>query len=317
MDADGDRPVRLLLFFLGGLSVFGFAVTDQALFAVKKIRIRQAAALIVKIVVGLHTVLTVDRVGDDIIDLGGVEELPALAPDAVIPAVTLRRSNRIAVEQELIEQFWEPDLLRINDQEGVLFVAAFLSDGFHAAGRSAAGPLPGSAQGVHVVSHTLGSVFPFQLRKCGKDVHYRPAHGRGGVKRFLYGDERYIVLLEYLVHGGELLHVAADPVQLVDHHHIQHIFFDIAHQFLEAGAVCILSGEAFVLIVDPEGDILVLEDDTGVVPAELDLHVDRIAVVSVYGFARVDPYGEHTLSSCTVYWQQGIKMPGTGRIFCI
>lgn len=160
MDADGDRPVRLLLLFLGSLSVFGFAVADQPFPAVEEIRIRQAAAQIVEIVICFHAVLAVDRVCDDTVDLGGIEELPALAPDAVVPAVALRRSNRIAVEQELIEQSGKPYLLRIYDEEGVLLVTALLPDGLHAAGASAAGPLPGSAQGVHIVGDTLGGVFP-------------------------------------------------------------------------------------------------------------------------------------------------------------
>lgn len=156
----------------------------------------------------------------------------------------------------------------------MLFVAALLADGLHAAWASAAGPLSGSAQGVHIVGHTFGSVLTFQLRKRSENVHDSPAHGRGGVEGFLYGDKGYIVLLENFIHGGEFLHVTADPVQLVDHNHIQHIFFDVAHQLLKAGAVHILSGEAFILVVDFEGDILVLENNAGVVPAELDLHVD-------------------------------------------
>lgn len=311
MDADRDRPVRFLLLFLGSLSVFGLAVADQPFFAVKEVRIRQAAAEVVEVIVCFHAVLAVNGICDDAIDLGGVEELPALAPDAVVPAITLCRGDRIAIEQEFIEQFWEPYFLRIDDKKGVLFITALLSDGLHAAGTPAAGPLPGSAQGVHIVGDTLRCVFPLQLRKRSEDVHDGPAHGRGGVEGFLHGDKRDIVLLEDFIHGGKLLHVAADPVELVDHDHIQHIVFDVPHQLLEAGAVRIFTGKAFVLVVNLEGDILVLENDAGVVPAELDLHVDRIAVVTVYGLSRVDSYSEHALSSCTVYWQQGIKMPGT------
>lgn len=295
MDADGNRPVGFFLFLLGGLSGLGLAVADQPFPAVEEIRIRQAAAQIMEIVVCLHAVLAVDRVCDDVVDLRGIEKLSTLAPDAVVPAVSLRCSDRIAVEQELIEQPGEPYLFRIDDEEGVLFIAALLPDGLHAAGASAAGPLPGSAQGVHIVCHALGGVFPLQLGECREDIHDGPAHGRGGVERFLYRDKGNIVLLEDLVHGGEFLHVAADPVELVDHHHIQYIFFDIVHQLLKAGAVHILPGEAFVLIIDFEGDISVLENNAGVVLAELYLDADRITVIAVYGFSGIDPYSEHTL----------------------
>lgn len=160
MDADGDRPVGFFLFLLGGLSGLGLAVADQPFPAVEEIWIRQAAAQIVEIIICLHAVLTVDRVRDDVVDLGGIEKLSALAPDAMVPAVAFRRSDGVAIEQELIEQFGEPYLLRIDDEEGVLLVTALLPDGFHAAGASAAGPLSGSAQGVHIVCHTLGGVFP-------------------------------------------------------------------------------------------------------------------------------------------------------------
>lgn len=124
MDADGDRPVGFFLFFLGCLSGLGLAVADQPFPAVEEIRIRQAAAKIVEIVICLHAILAVDRVRDDVVDLGGIEKLSALAPDAVVPAVALRRSDGIAIEQELIEQSGEPYLFRIDDEEGVLFVTA-------------------------------------------------------------------------------------------------------------------------------------------------------------------------------------------------
>ena len=101
------------------------------------------------------------------------------------------------------------------------------------------------------------------------------------------------MLLEDVVHGRELLHVTADPVQFIDHDNIEEPVFHICHQFAEAWPVHILSGEALVLIVDPEVEILILKDDTGVILAQLYLYTDRVAVVTVYRFARVDSDSEH------------------------
>lgn len=126
------------------------------------------------------------------------------------------------------------------------------------------------------------------------------------------------MLLEDIVHCGELLHITADPVKLVDHDHIQHIFFDIAHQLLKAGAVHILPGEAFVLVIDLEGDIFILENDAGVVLAELYLDADGIAVIAVYGFSGVDPYSEHTLILLYILLAAGHKNArySSGPLWC-
>lgn len=109
------------------------------------------------------------------------------------------------------------------------------------------------------------------------------------------------MLLEDIVHGGKFLHVTADPVQLVDHDHIQRIAAHVFHQFPKAGAVHVLSGKTFVLVVNFEINVLVLKDDTGIVLAELYLHVDGVAVIAVYRFSRVDSDCEHDIILLFLY----------------
>ena len=103
------------------------------------------------------------------------------------------------------------------------------------------------------------------------------------------------MLLEYLIHGGEFLYIPADPIQPVDHDRIQPAGLYVCHHFPEAGPVGVLSGKAFVFIVDNEFCFLILVNNTGVILAELDLYLDRIAVITIDGFAGVNSDGEHNI----------------------
>lgn len=123
------------------------------------------------------------------------------------------------------------------------------------------------------------------------------------------------MLLEDIVHGGKFLHVTADPVQLVDHDHIQRIAAHVFHQFPKAGAVHVLSGKTFVLVVNSEIDVLVLENDACIVLAELHLDVDGVAVIAVYGFSRVDSDGKHDIILLYIIRAAGHKNARRGFYF--
>lgn len=175
----------------------------------------------------------------------------------------------------------------------MLLLADLTAHRGHSRGELPAGPFAGGAKRPHIVGDTLRRVFTFQLGESGENVHDGASHWRGGIERLFDRYERDIVLLKDIVHGGKFLHVTADSIQLVDHDHIQRIAAHVFHQFPKAGAVHVLAGETFVLVVDSEINFLILKDDTGIVLAKLDLHVDGVAVVTVYRFARVDSDCEH------------------------
>ena len=175
----------------------------------------------------------------------------------------------------------------------MLLVARLAAFRHHSAGQLPAGPLAGSPEGLHVVRDTLRGVLTFQLGESGENVHHGASHGRGCVKGFLDGDKRDIMLLKDFIHGGKFLHVPADPVQFVHHDDIKAAGFHILHQLLEAWTVGVFSGKAFVLVVNPEFDLLVLVNNVRIVLAEPDLNLHGIAVVPVYRFPWINTDRDH------------------------
>ena len=87
------------------------------------------------------------------------------------------------------------------------------------------------------------------------------------------------MLLEHIIHGRKFPHIAANPIQFINHYGIQNVSADIGHQFPEAGAVHIFSGESFIFIVDSEIQIFSLENNAGVFFAEPDLYRNRVRVI--------------------------------------
>ncbi len=216
----------------------------------------------------------------------------------MVAAVPFQRGDGVPVQHEPVQQLHVPDGALVHGEEGMLLVPDPAADGGHAGGEVAARPPAGCAQCLHVVGHALRRVLPLQLGECRQYVHHGPAHGGAGVEGLLHGDEGDVVPLEDLVHGGEFLHVPADAVQLIDHHGIQHAVLDVLHHFPEAWPVGVLAGEALVPVIDPELRLPVLEDDAGIVLAQLHLDGHGVAVVTVYGFPWVDAYCVHRKPPC-------------------
>lgn len=318
--ADRDGPCSLVQFLLGLPAGFRLAVADQPLGTVEELLIRHGTSLILKIIICVYTILAIDRVGNDVVDLRRIKELAGLAFYAVVFAVPLYPCGGISLQDKPVELFYQPDGIFVHHEVRMLLLTDLTAHRGHSSGKLPAGPFTGGAECPHIVGDTLGRVFPFKLCESGENVHDGASHRRGGIEGLLDGHKRDVMLLEDIVHCRKFLHVTADPIQLVDHYNVQNIGAHVRHQILKAGAVHVLAGKSFVLIVDSEINVLVLEDDTGIVLAELYLHVDGVAVIAVYRFSRIDSDCEHDiiLLFCTSYGQQGIKMPGacvfTGRM---
>ncbi len=215
-------------------------------------------------------------------DLGDAKELTSLASYSMIPAVPFYPGNGVALQNETIQELYQSNPVRIDHQIGMLLVSVSAAYGCHACWQFAA----------------FRNVFPLQLGKSSKYVHYSTSHGRTGVKGFVDRDKIHIMLTEYFVHGGKFLNITADAVKLIYHDCIEPARLHILHQLHKTWTVHVLSGIPLILVINNKFDFLAFEDNTGIILAELHLDADRIAVIPIDGFSWVDPYSIHGSPPC-------------------
>ena len=82
-----------------------------------------------------------------------------------------------------------------------------------------------------------------------QDIQRQPPHRRGGVERLRDRDKGDLVAVEHLDQLGEVGQRAAEPVDLVDHDHIDQPVLDILHQPLQAGPFQRAAGKAAVIVL--------------------------------------------------------------------
>src|SRR5712675_3307893 len=108
--------------------------------------------------------------------------------------------------------------------------------------------------GRDLVADALGSDLAFELGEREKDIEREPAHGRGGIE--LLGDryERDIMLVEQLDKLGKVCQRAGQPVDLIDHDHIDLAGPYVTKKLLQSWAVDIAAGKSPVSVFASDQD---------------------------------------------------------------
>lgn len=88
----------------------------------------------------------------------------------------------------------------------------------------------------------------FTLGEREKHVKRQPPHRRGRVEGLGDGDERHIGRIEDLDDLGEVEKGAGQTVDLIDHHHVDQSFADVAEQRLQGRSFHRAAGEAAIII---------------------------------------------------------------------
>ena len=89
----------------------------------------------------------------------------------------------------------------------------------------------------NLVANAFAGDLALELGEAQEHVERQPAHAGGGVERLRYRHEADAPRIEPLDDPREVGEAAGQPVDLVDHHHIDKPRLDIAHQPLQRGAL--------------------------------------------------------------------------------
>ena len=132
------------------------------------------------------------------------------------------------------------------------------------------------AGGRDLVADALADDLAFELGEGQQNVERHAPHGVGGVERLGDGDEGDAVALEHLDQLGKVEHRAGEPVDLVDHDHVDLAGFDIGQQALKGRALQGAAGDATVVVAvgDQEPAFSALAGDIGL--AGLALGIQRV-----------------------------------------
>src|SRR5712675_1042010 len=155
--------------------------------------------------------------------------------------------------------------------------------------------------GRDLVANALGSDLAFELGEREKDIEREPAHGRGGIE--LLGDryERDIMLVEQLDKLGKVCQRPGQPVDLIDHDHIDLAGPYVTKKLLQSWAVGIAAGKS---------PVIVLASDQG--PAGMRLAADVGLRSIVLGIQRIEVLFEALVirhagvdSAANAFWGEG------------
>ena len=142
-----------------------------------------------------------------------------------------------------------------------------------------------------LVADALAGHLTLELGEGEQDVEGEAAHGGGGVELLGDADEGDGVAVEDLDQLGEVHQRPAQPIDLVDHHHVDMPGLDVGEQPLKGGTLQCAAGDAAVVIHIGKRDpaFLFLADNIGL--AGLALGVEGVELhlqPFLRGFARVD-----------------------------
>ena len=174
----------------------------------------------------------VDRVLDDPVDRARRDRssstgLPTRRMlDRTAQALFAHRGHHSRVSsgpQELVED--EADDLRLRLVNSQTIGRRDVSEG-----RQPAVHLPMPFSCPDAVSHPFGDEFTLELGEGEQYVEDHPAHAVRGVKRLRYRDERDVSPIEDLDQANEVGEASCETVDLVDHHHIDLVRFDVLHE---------------------------------------------------------------------------------------
>ena len=85
--------------------------------------------------------------------------------------------------------------------------------------------------------------------KREQDVQRQPAHRCCGVEGLRDRDEGHVIAVEHLDQFGKIGERSAEPVDLVDHDHVDQPVLDVFQQPLQAGPLQCAAGDAAIVIL--------------------------------------------------------------------
>lgn len=92
------------------------------------------------------------------------------------------------------------------------------------------------------------SHFPFELGEGQQHIEGETAHARRGVKTLRHRDKGHFVRIEDFDQFGKVGQRAGEPVDLIDHDHVDPVLSEIDEQFLERGTLHAAAGKASIVI---------------------------------------------------------------------
>ena len=128
----------------------------------------------------------------------------------------------------------------VHDQLAVLDVVAERHEAAHPHAL-----LPGGGK---LVADALADDLALELREGEQDVERQPAHRGRGVERLRDADEGDVVAIEHLDQLGKIHQRAAEPIDLVDDHHVDAPGLDVGQQSLQRRPVQRCAGNAAVVV---------------------------------------------------------------------
>ena len=156
--------------------------------------------------------------------------------------------------------------------------------------RRPAQPLPVAGKQLHIVLHTLGYGFAFQLRKYRGNIQHGFAHRRCRIKLLAEADKIHPVFVQLFNQGRKIRYAAAHPVQPIADQRVQFPLPYIRQQRQKLGALYIRPGKPLVFIHRNFG---IRPVRCNVCPAKLFLIFHGISRLAFYGFSAVNAYPHH------------------------
>ena len=168
---------------------------------------------------------------------------PDLADNPALPEVSLKGRDRSKLCM-LLEQI--PDRFRfgfVDDELAVLDVVAQWQVAAH--------PHALALGRCDLVPDALARDLPLELGERQQHVQSEPPHRRRGVELLGYRHERGTLAVQCLDDPGKVRQRSSQPVDLVDHNHVDQSPADVGQQALQGGPLKRAAGEAAIVVGGP------------------------------------------------------------------
>jgi len=231
------------------------------------------------------------------------DRLALLGGDAIRPQLTGQNRGRTDLGKAVEHDAHGFGFGFVDDQFSVFHVIA--------QGHRPAHPHAFFARGRNLVADALAGNLALELGKAEKDVQGQPPHRRRGIEGLCHGNKCHTVAVEHLDQLGKVHQRARQPVDFVDHNHIDQPLLNIRQQQFQTRplqraarhpaviVMLITGGELRGLGLDPdrliEGGLLERRDRQDIVLIDEDDIDGEVAIEpsSTPGMVKVTgPFGE-------------------------
>ena len=167
--------------------------------------------------------------------------------DALLFEPALQRADRAELEVGGKDQPHGRRLVRVHQQRPPALGRQVVAEG-----QGAAHPHAARLGGGDLVADALAGDLALELREGEQHVQRQPAHAAGGVERLGDADEADLVPVEALDDADEVGERPGQPVDLVDHDHIDLAGGDVGQQPLQRRPLHRPAGEAAIVVAGLE-----------------------------------------------------------------